>query len=119
MKITRNNYEKYFIDYLDGNLAEEMVDDFLEFIHQNPDLKDELKLAGAIHFEASDALYEAKENLIREKYDIAEAFDNTAIAYIEGDLSEMEKDDFENYLDRHPQRKHELAAYVNTKLTPD
>ena len=44
MKINRNNYEAFFIDYLEGNLDEKMVDDFIEFLQQNPDLKEELSV---------------------------------------------------------------------------
>jgi len=42
MNLNRNNYEAYFIDFLEGNLNPAHVDQFLEFISQNPDLKEEL-----------------------------------------------------------------------------
>ena len=42
MKINRNNYEVFFMDYLDGNLDESVVNDFIEFLQKNPDLKEEL-----------------------------------------------------------------------------
>ena len=44
MKITRDNYESFFIDYIEGNLPENMIDQFLDFLNQNPDLKEELHL---------------------------------------------------------------------------
>lgn len=43
MKISRSNYEIFFLDYLDGTLSANRVDDFLDFLKNNPDLADELK----------------------------------------------------------------------------
>ena len=42
MKINRNNYEMYFIDYLDGVLSPDLVSELLLFLDENPDLKEEL-----------------------------------------------------------------------------
>ena len=44
MIITRDNYESFFMDYLEGNLEENLIDQFLDFLKQNPDLKEELHL---------------------------------------------------------------------------
>jgi hypothetical protein len=40
--LTRNNYEIWFVDYLDGKLGNEQLDTLLDFLEQNPDLKQEL-----------------------------------------------------------------------------
>jgi len=39
MKINRDNYEAYFLDYHEGQLSLEMVEEVLLFVDQNPDLK--------------------------------------------------------------------------------
>jgi hypothetical protein len=62
MKITRENYEPYFLDYLEGNLDENLVDDFMEFLQQNPDLKNELEMYESITIPDFTAEYEAKKN---------------------------------------------------------
>ncbi|MBC8005772.1 MAG: hypothetical protein H7X84_09885, partial [Verrucomicrobia bacterium] len=48
-KITRDNYEAFFLDYLEGNLEETLIDQFLDFLEKNPDLKEELHLFENIH----------------------------------------------------------------------
>ena len=39
MEINRQNYEQYFIDYLDGKLNEKQVGILMSFLEFNPDLK--------------------------------------------------------------------------------
>ncbi|MCZ4408766.1 hypothetical protein O3Q51_08105 [Cryomorphaceae bacterium 1068] len=42
-KITRHNYEAFFLDYLEGNLSEELNTELQAFLSQNPDLASELE----------------------------------------------------------------------------
>jgi len=42
-KITRHNYEAFFLDYLEGNLSEELNTELKTFLAQNPDLASELE----------------------------------------------------------------------------
>ncbi len=42
--INRNNYELHIIDYLDGNLNHQQVEDLLLFLDQNHDIKEEFEL---------------------------------------------------------------------------
>jgi len=39
MKINRDNYEEYFLDYHEGQLSPDMVEEVLRFVENNPDLK--------------------------------------------------------------------------------
>mgnify|MGYP006295088767 CR=1 FL=1 len=119
MKITRNNYETFFLDYLEGNLDENRVDDFLEFLQQNPDLKEELALMDTAPIEPDATVFANKEKLYKEKYDIEEAFNKTAIALIEGDISASEKKEFDAYLLKHPETQKEVQRFQQTKLKPD
>lgn len=119
MKITRDNYEPYFIDYLDGNLDQGILKELLDFIQQNPDLKEELQLIDNFKVEAEEVLFENREKLFKDKYDQTEVFDQTAIASLEGDLTESEKAEFEEYLIKHPHKRKELFVFEKTKLQPD
>ena len=42
--INRNNYEEYFLDFLEGNLSPSENDLLMSFLNSNPDLKEELEL---------------------------------------------------------------------------
>ena len=119
MQINRENYEAYFIDYLEGNLDERLVDDFIEFIKLNPDLKEELDLFESLEAIPETIAFEKKEGLYKEKYDAEPAFNDAAIARLEGDITEEEKSDFEQYLEAHPEKKKEAAAFAHTKLQAD
>jgi hypothetical protein len=119
MKINRNNYEAFFIDYLEGNLDEKVVDDFIEFLQQNPDLKEELSLFETVSIGQEEITFGKKENLLKEKYDIENEFNQAAIAKLEGDISASEKAEFENYLSAHPEKQKEAELFSKTKLQPD
>lgn len=119
MKINRNNYETFFIDYLEGNLDEKLVDDFIEFIQQNPDLKEEMELINSVTLKPDQAEFNKKENLYKEKLDIESEFSRMAIAELEGDLSDSEKKEFEEYLSYHPEKQKDKALFAKTKLYPD
>ena len=119
MEINRNNYEAYFIDYIEGNLGEEVVDDFIEFLQKNPDLKKELSLFESVTAEAEDIVFQQKEKLYKEKYDSEKEFNHTAIANLEGDISAAEKEKFDVYISKHPEKKKEIKLFSHTKLLPD
>ena len=40
MKINRDNYEAYFLDYHEGQLSPEMVQEVLWFVENNPEVQD-------------------------------------------------------------------------------
>jgi hypothetical protein len=108
MKITRNNYETYFLDYLEGNLDENLVDGFLEFLQKNPDLKEELSMMDTASIEPDSAVFTNKEKLYKEKYDAEDLFNQAAIALIEGDISESEKAEFDAYLLKNPEKQKDV-----------
>jgi len=118
MRINRNNYEAFFIDYLEGNLDNKMVNDFIEFLQQNPDLKEELSLIENVSIELEEITFDKKELLLKEKYDSEKEFNNTAIAELEGDISLSEKAKFEKYLLAHPDKQKEANLFRLTKLHP-
>lgn len=119
MKINRNNYESYFVDYLEGNLDEKMINDFIEFLQQNPDLKEELSLFESVSLDPESIAFNKKEKLYKEKYDSDTEFNRAGIASLEGDISESEKTSFEIYLAKHPEKQKETILISKTKLQPD
>ena len=119
MKINRNNYEVYFINYIEGNLDEKLVDDFLEFLQQNPDLKEELLLFQSVSLEPEEIQFNKKEKLYKNKFDLENHFNQASVALLEGDLTNDEKAEFENYLNSHPDKKKEFQLLEKTKLQPD
>ena len=73
MEISRQNYEQYFIDYLDGNLNPEQVEILLSFLEFNPDLKEEFTSIGKIFLVPDETTFSGKANLLKSESDLAEA----------------------------------------------
>jgi hypothetical protein len=119
MKINRNNYEAYFIDYLEDNLDKNIVDDFIEFLQQNPKLKEELSVLGRISVVPENISFNKKSNLYKEKLDSEKEFNQAAIATLEGDILATDKSEFENYIANHPDKKRDVILFGKTKLQPD
>lgn len=119
MEITRKNYEAYFVDYLEGKLDEKLVDQFLEFLEQNPDLKEELKLFESGTVVPEDTTFTKKNKLYKEKYDLEDAFNSAAIARLEGDIGSKEKREFDAYLSKHPDKQNDVRLFSKTILKAD
>jgi len=117
--ITRDNYESWFLDYLDGNLDENRIDEFLQFISQNPDLEEELQLFDPAGTVLSEINFSDKRKLYKEMLDIPVVFDQTAVGFMEGDLNRIEMLSFEQYLEKHPSKTAEFSLFTHTRLAPD
>jgi hypothetical protein len=119
MKITRDNYEVYFLDYLEGNLDENLVDDFIDFLRQNSDLKAELEMLGPVKMELENIIFRGKNKLYKEKFDLEPEFNRAAVARLEGDLQKNEIAEFEKYLSIRPEKQKEAALFEKTRLKAD
>lgn len=117
--ITRENYEPFFVDYIEGNLPENMIDQFLDFLNQNPDLKDELHLFEEVNLPEEHIEFQEKEQLHKTTANETQRIENTLISYMEGDMDAEENEAFESYLAAHPELQKEYNHFLNTRLAPD
>ncbi len=119
MKITRDNYEPFFMDFLDGNLEEDQINQFLDFLEQNPDLKSELQLVGKLKLPEEKIVFSGKQELYKNDSEEQSLFDHEAVAYLEGDLNSEERTAFEAYLAAHPEMQKEYNRFAKTRLAAD
>lgn len=119
MTITRDNYEPYFLDFLDGNLAEDQIDQFLDFLEQNPDLKEELHGIESLKLDEEEIVYSGKNSLYKTGEDARKSSEIKMIAHLEGDMNDEERKAFEAYLSLHPELQKEYELFRKAKLTPD
>lgn len=119
MKISRDNYEPFFLDYLEGKLEEDLIDQFLDFLEKNPDLKEELQLFENVNLPQDQVVFEGKQKLYKTQADEKPMTDNRMIAYLEGDLDEDGRQMFEAYLADHPEIGKEYNLFTQTKLVPE
>ncbi|MDF1571501.1 MAG: hypothetical protein P1P82_07795 [Bacteroidales bacterium] len=123
MNINRNNYEAYFLDFIEGRLSPEQEAVLRRFLKFNPDLAQELT-AFELHTVAAPHLPFPKKESLKKELPVGEtgvndaSFDMYCVAFLEGDLSENQREAFEAYLAQHPVRKKELEAFKATYLVP-
>lgn len=119
MKITRDNYEPFFLDFLEGNLEENHIDQFLDFMEQNPDLKEELQQVENVCLPDEKIIFSEKNQLYKSEADQRIAFENKVVACLEGDLENDERKAFKAYLAEQPELQKEYDLYTKTLLIPD
>lgn len=121
MKINRNNYELYFVDYLDNNLSRGDLLEFMAFLAENPDLEEELNLVKNINLEPENISFNAKESLKKtNNIDITkERFEELCIGKIENTLTNEELLLLETQIKLHPELEKELKLFELTLVKPD
>ncbi len=119
MTITRDNYEPYFLDFLEGRLEEVEIDQFLDFLNQNPDLKEELQLFESFCMPEEHIVFPDKNQLYKQISDQKAGVEIRIIAYLEGDLSAEDRTLFEADQRLDYELKKETDLFTKTRLTAD
>ena len=119
MDINRNNYESFFMDYLDGRMSPDQVIKLMSFLKENPDLKTELKDFEEINVEPGEIKFESKRSLKKVFIVNDSNFADLCIASLEGDLTEEEATLFQKWLQQNPLKVREFELYKKTRLIPE
>ncbi|MFH0864897.1 MAG: hypothetical protein V1904_01790 [Bacteroidota bacterium] len=125
MKINRNNYEVWFLDYYEGQLSPEKVKELMAFLGLHYDLKEEfdsfenisLPPAKKVVFESKDLL--KKSNIFSVGTINEKNYSDFFIAYNEGDLAEAEKNNVLQFVEKNPSLKKDFKLFSKTKVVPD
>ncbi|MGZ2368961.1 anti-sigma factor family protein [Ancylomarina sp. YFZ004] len=116
--ITRNNYEEFFLDYIEGEINAQDKVALESFLAQNPDLKRELD-----EMMGMDIKYEAEtiseDKSLLKDIPFKENFDDFCIAQLEGDIDSYENKAFDEFIQSNPDKAKDLALYHKTKLEAD
>lgn len=121
--ITRENYESYYVDFLDGTLSPEAEAAFLLFLEENPDLQledDSLPNLNA----ADEEMDPLEKQLLKKTEDEAliishQTIDYAMIAHVEKQLNPDEEKNLQLWLINHPEYTREQALYEKTIVTPN
>ncbi len=115
--ITKNNYEAFLLDYVEGNLSPELTAELMLFFENHSELKEELHDFELPVLNPTSIKLNSKEALKIEKNKITVInFEDAVIAEIEGENTDKEKATLAAYLNQNPDKKKVLEAYQNTKL---
>lgn len=116
--ITRNNYEEFFLDYIEGEIKAPDKEALESFLVQNPDLKKELDEMMGVNIKFEDITISGESDSLKA-IPFQENFEDFCIAKIESDLNAYENEAFEKYMASNPNKEKELFLYQKTKLQAD
>jgi hypothetical protein len=122
MKLNRNNYEEYFILYLDNELASEDRREVETFIKENPDLKAELDMLLQSKLSPdTDLSFSNKEILMaRDSSSInLTNYEQWLLCYIDDELTKEERKDVEQFVSGNPSIQTELGLLQKIKMQPE
>lgn len=123
MNINRNNYEEYFIDYLDGKLDEQETACLMLFLGENPDLEDELNMLSKVELQKPVIKFPKKDTLKHFDFSNPSSIfskpDEFCIAFLEGDLDETRKNQFEKEILNNSELSKTFELTKKCKLEPD
>ncbi len=113
--INRNNYEEYFLLYVDEELTAEEKLAVENFVIQNPDLQEELHILLSTKLTAEDAVFLDKEDLLASNMAAAEV-DETLLLYIDDELPEEDKAAVEHKIQTNEGYNLQHQLLLKTKL---
>jgi hypothetical protein len=123
MNITRNNYESYFIDFLDGKLNATDIANLKTFLKLNPDLEAELHEFSFTKITDETLKFQYKESLYKNinvvKNINENNFEEFCIAYYEKDLDNNAENKLHEYLYLYPNERKVFNIYSKTFVKPD
>ena len=118
--ISRNNYEIWVIDYLDGNLDNEKERLFLHFMDKNPDLKKEFDMMRPVTLYPEKVSFDKKHLLFKSTnpdFDMPES-DYLMIKELEEGLTSDENKRLNALKETYPALKKDAEIYKSVKLQP-
>nr|NQU90453.1 hypothetical protein [Bacteroidota bacterium] len=125
MKINRNNFEAFFLDYWEQNLDRETRRQLEVFLVQNPDLQEMFYDYSPVRLQPDpETVFDNKSGLKRTPYQIDNPvrennYETYIISELEGTISHTEKTLLDTYLKENPDALKTKALFQKTILIPD
>ncbi|MBK5273275.1 MAG: hypothetical protein JJE22_19910, partial [Bacteroidia bacterium] len=120
MNINRNNYEEYFILYMDNELGNDDRHQVEDFVQKHPDLKEELELLTQYKLVPDTSIvFNKKEELLMHDDASAltsENYEEWLVLYLDNELTDEQKRTVDQFIAAHPSAKEELALLQRTQL---
>lgn len=118
MRIDRNNYEEFFLDYHEGTLADSLKNELFLFLEHNPDLKAEFERFDLITVPTPGKTFFEKD-LLKRKLITLHNYQSYFIAYVENDIGSAEKNELELFIQQNPSLNSEFEVFKQTKIFPN
>lgn len=118
MKINQQNYESYFVRYLDNDLTGEEAAEVQLFLQLHPELKNDLEAFRSTILQPDEQLvFTGKSSLKRSVH--TGNYEEYFVRWIENDLSPAEIAEVNAFLQHHPDYNSKLNTYKSTILIAD
>ena len=121
MIFTRENYEYFVVDYLEGNLCARDMIDFKSFLNLNPDLNNKITSFNELILFPADKQFHDKKSLKKTNSDLLKRIPQNGfncISYLENDLSPDESHNFEDQLIKNHDLQELLKNFEKLILKP-
>lgn len=120
--INRNNYEHYFLLWVDGELSPEEMIAVERFIEAHQDLAAELALLQDTKLEPEDQLFfKGKDQLLKKATNeiTLDNYETWFLLFIDNELSLADRKKVELFVLQHPNLQPAFELLVQTKLAPE
>ncbi len=108
--INRNNYEEYFLMYVDGELPVQEQQEVLKFLAEHPEFKAEFEEIKMTKLIPEHMHFAGKENLLQGKIKIdATNYTSWFLSAIDNELTEAESLQVEAFLEANPAYREEFS----------
>ena len=114
--ITRDNYEIYFMDYLDGVLPDEYEAELRAFLLVHPDLRELLEGMNEVRLQPGGEVFEKKRELKQQVNEKEVAYH--VIAEAEGVITDEERRWVEENVER-DEFEREVEAFKSVRMKPE
>lgn len=125
MKINRDNYEAYFLDYHEGQLSPEMVEEVLLFVDQNPDLKTIFEEFEPVSLIADQDIIFEKKSYLKKNQVFATSqvnelnYEEYLIGEAEGILTAEQLASIEEFISINPQFEKDRRLFALSHLSEE
>ena len=122
MNINLHNYEEYFLLYADKELSREERLEVEQFIQQNPELEEEFDMINSAILEPEMFQLQDKSFLFKSTgtdYINKINYEEIFVAYHDGELSEEQKTQAEDFLKENPELRDDFLLISQAKIQPD
>lgn len=118
MKITRENYEIWFVDWLDNSLSGEEIEELNFFLENNPDLREEFSDLSAIRLKPDVKSFPARDRAKKSTADLSgKQFEILCAASVENDLNEEQQNELDEMISADPEKAITLRIFRKLKLS--
>jgi hypothetical protein len=118
MKINRNNYPAYFLDYHEGRLSKEGETELFVFLGEHPELKEEFSSFENVILQSPSIELPGKPSLKKDTVTL-QNWKTWLIAFSEGDLSAGKIQELELFLEANTGLVKEKERFAEIRLEPD